>query len=203
MVQPPNFTGGDMIQSADLPKLQTERLVLRRLTHADAATLFPLFSDPEVTKYEDYYPSENETEVKKIIDWGNGLIDHNMGALLGIFTKKDNALLGTVNYICRPDNNNAKTIHRAEIGYNLRPQYWGHGYMAETLQTIISYIFQNTGIDRIEAMIHPDNTGSHNVAALAGFTKEGVLRNYILWEGKHRDMVLYSLLKSEWENKQR
>ena len=192
-----------MNHTTEFPRLETDRLLLRKLTHDDIATVSTLLSDPEVTKYEDYYPTKNNVEVKQIIDWGNGLHERNMGILLGIFNKKENKFLGTVNYIYRPDSNNSQIIHRAEIGYNLCPQYWGKGYMAETLQKVIPYIFKNTRIDRIEAMIHPQNTGSHNVVTLAGFTKEGVLRDYVLWEGKHRDMVLYSLLKSEWEVKNR
>ena len=71
--------------------------------------------------------------------------------------------------------------------------------MTEAIASVILYIFTTTPIDRIEATIHPENTRSHNVVKRAGFQKEGVLRQYVLWEGEHWDMVLYSLLKQEWE----
>ena len=48
-------------------------------------------------------------------------------------------------------------------------------------------------------MMHPENIRSHNVIVRAGFQKEGVLRQYVLWEGEYFDTVLYSLLKREWE----
>ena len=41
---------------------------------------------------------------------------------------------------------------------------------------------------------------ANNLANISttGFKKEGVLRNYVLWDDKHWDFVLYSLLKHEW-----
>jgi ribosomal-protein-alanine N-acetyltransferase len=103
-----------------------------------------------------------------------------------------------VNCVTRADNNFTQNVHRAEIGYHLIPQYWDKGYMTEALRSVIPHIFTNTGVDRLEAFIRPENTRSHKVVSRVGFQKEGVLRNYVLWEGERWDFVLYSLLKHEW-----
>jgi len=187
-----------MKDKTGFPQLETERLLLRMLTYDDIDTIFPVFSSEEVLRYITAHPVKNADDVKGLIDWGNGLLGKKMGTMWGIFSKKGGSFIGEVNYISRKDNNFAQAVHRGEIGYEMDPRYWGKGFMSEALQRVILHIFSDTGIDRIEAMIHPENARSHNVVARLGFHKEGTLRSYEIWEGEHRDMVLYSLLKTEW-----
>lgn len=188
-----------MNHNLEFPRLETERLILRMLTYDDIETVLPHFSNEELARYVDTYPAKTIEDVKGIIDWGKGLFEHKMGTLWGIFSRDGGNFLGSVNYVARQDNNFTKTVHRAEIGYDMSPQYWGKGYMSEALRSVIPYIFDNTAIDRIEATIQPENTRSHNVVSRLGFYREGILRQYVLWEGSHLDYVLYSLLKNECE----
>ena len=51
----------------------------------------------------------------------------------------------------------------------------------------------------IEAIIDPENIASEKVLQKNGFVKEAHLRENELWEGKFRDTVIYSLLKSNWK----
>ena len=185
----------------EFPQLETDRLVLGELTHDDIDVVLKHFANEEVARYQDAHPTKNTEEARQIIDWGKNLVKSKMGALWGIFRREDDSFLGQVNCVFRADNNFTMNVHRAEIGYDLTPQYWGKGYMSEAVASVIPYIFSSTPIDRMEATIHPENIRSHNVVERAGFQKEGVLRRYVLWEGEHWDMVLYSLLKQEWEAK--
>ena len=188
-----------MNEKKAFPTLETERLLLRELTYEDIPAVFQHFSNEEVARYADAHPTKTDDEAREIIDWGKGLVEHKMGALWGIIRREDSVFLGQVNCVYRSDNNFAMKIHRAEIGYDLTPQYWGQGYMSEAVETVISHIFTNTSIDRFEGIVHTENVRSHKVLERAGFQKEGVLRNYVLWEGDHWDMVLFSLLKQDWE----
>lgn len=181
----------------EFPQLETERLLLKMLSYDNIDGVFSLFSDTEVTRYADAHPVRNEEEAKRIIDWGQALFKNGNGVLWGIFDSENGDFLGDVNCVNHADNNFSQNVHRAEIGYHLRPQYWSKGYMIEALRGVIPHIFEYTGIDRIEAIIRPENKRSHNVVLRLGFQKEGILRNYVLWEGEHWDFVLYSLLKNE------
>ena len=60
-----------MNDKLEFPQLETERLFLRKLMHDHIDAVFSLFSDAEVTRYEDAHPVRNRGEVKQIIDWGN------------------------------------------------------------------------------------------------------------------------------------
>jgi ribosomal-protein-alanine N-acetyltransferase len=189
----------NMNKTIKFPVLETDRLLLRELTYGDIDVVFKHFSNEEVARYEDAHPARSNDEAREIIDWGKGLVEHKMGALWGIIRREDNSFLGQVNCVFRVNHNFAMNIHRAEIGYDLTPPYWGNGYMSEAIASVISYVFTSTPIDRLEAIIHPDNARSHNVVKKAGFLKEGVLRHYVLWQDEHWDMVLFSLLKQDWE----
>jgi ribosomal-protein-alanine N-acetyltransferase len=133
-----------------------------------------------------------------LIDWGRNLTDAKTGILWGIPRKGDGAFLGETDYVARPDNNFVGTVHRAEIGFDLTPHYWGNGYMAEAITRVVDFIFSNTEINRIEATAHSENDRSLNVLARLGFHREGILREYVKWEGKYWDMASLAMLKRDW-----
>ena len=179
------------------PQLETERLVLRMLIRDDVDTIFPHFSSDEVARYIDFEPARNVEDMTGIINWGQNLLKNNAGVLWGIFKKEDGSFLGQVNYVIRKDSNLTGNAHRAELGYELSPVYWGNGYISEALRSVIPYVFGTKRINRVEALVHSRNQRSQRVLARLGFRKEGVLREYVLWHGEFWDMVLYSLLKSD------
>jgi ribosomal-protein-alanine N-acetyltransferase len=187
-----------MSEGREFPQLDTERLVLRELTLDDADFIFPHFANEEVVRYEDAKPAANIKDVTDIIEWGRNLASHKTGILWGISRKGDGAFLGQINYVVRPDNNFIGTRHRAEIGFDLTPHYWGNGYVSEAISHVIEFIFNCTEINRIEAIVHTENSRSLNVLTRLGFCREGILREYVKWEGEYWDMALLTMLKRDW-----
>ena len=85
---------------------------------------------------------------------------------------------------------------RAEIGYVMNEErYKGKGYMKEALPEIINYGFATMNLHRIEALISPGNEPSLRLVNRLGFTKEGLLREHYLKNGKHEDSIFFSLLE--------
>ena len=185
-----------MSEAGGFPQLDTERLVLRELMFDDADTIFPHFANEEVVRYEDAKRAANIKDVTDIIEWGRKIASSKVGFLWGIFRRTDGSFLGQVNYVALPDHNGA--IHRAEIGFDLTPCYWGNGYITEAISSVIEFAFNCTEIDRIEATVHTENRRSLNVLTRLGFQREGILRGYVKWEGEHWDMALLTVLKREW-----
>lgn len=58
--------------------------------------------------------------------------------------------------------------------------------------------FYPLGLNRIEALISPDNKKAQRLVKVVPFKKEGYLRQYQRWGDKYVDLEIYSLLKSEW-----
>ncbi|KAJ4964250.1 hypothetical protein NE237_024189 [Protea cynaroides] len=87
---------------------------------------------------------------------------------------------------------------RGEIGYVVGSAYWGQGIATHAVKMVISSIFSELqGLERLEALIDVDNLRSQRVAEKIGFIREGVLRKYWILNGTPRDMVIYSLLKTD------
>ena len=187
-----------MSEARESPQLDTDRLVLRELELDDAGTIFPHFANEEVVRYEDAEPAASIEDAIEIIEWGGNLARSKTGALWGIFRKGDDAFLGQINYVARRDNNFAGATHRAELGFDLTPEYWGNGYASEAITRVAGFVFSRTGISRIEATVHVENSRCLRVLEGLGFQREGVMREYLVWRGEPWDMVLLAMLKRDW-----
>ncbi|MFH1313633.1 MAG: GNAT family protein [Candidatus Eisenbacteria bacterium] len=185
----------------DFPVIETERLVLKQMTVSHLDSVFQHFADEEVNRYVDFDPVESIADAQEIIDWGISLYMNNNGILWGIFNKESGRFLGQVNFVNRASGNFTGNVHRAEIGFDLSPQYWRNGYMTEAIISSISWIFDTykIGIRRIEAIINKNNQRAKTLVLNVGFTEEAVLREYVQWKDEFWDMSLFSLLKHEWE----
>jgi RimJ/RimL family protein N-acetyltransferase len=86
----------------------------------------------------------------------------------------------------------------AEVGYWLRRDARGNGYMTRALQLVARHAFE-AGAARLFLRADPENVASCRVAEKAGLTREGVLRS-AHWNarlGRRQDWAIYSLLRDE------
>ena len=65
---------------------------------------------------------------------------------------------------------------RAEIGYELHPQHWSHGYASEAASAVMAYGFDTLQLVRIGAVVFLENKASQHVLEKLGFQQEGVLK---------------------------
>ena len=87
----------------------------------------------------------------------------------------------------------------ASIGYWLTKKAQGHGIMSQSCTALIDYGFNELHLHRIEIKAAVSNTRSRHIPEKLGFTEEGILREAELVNGRYLDLVLYPLLKREWE----
>jgi len=176
--------------------LRTARLLLRPLGPADATALFEAFSDPRVMRYWSTPPWPS-------IDSAHALVARDLKAMasgeyvrLGLERLQDGRLLGNctlfaLNSQCR----------RAELGYGLRHDAWGQGYMHEALVPLLAYGFGELGLNRIEADIDPRNRASARSLERLGFRLEGHLRERWIVGTEVSDSALYGLLAADWRER--
>ena len=79
---------------------------------------------------------------------------------------------------------------RAEIGYDLSPEWWGKGVMSKAAETLIQWAFAN-GFHRIDATVMVGNERSEHVLTRLGFTREGQMADYKLVRGEWKDYTLW------------
>lgn len=174
------------------PAIETERLLLRRVTTDDVNEVFELRSNPENMKYIPRPLSKSTDDALKLIAEIEDKIDTNIGINWGITLKDDTKLLGIIGYYrMQPEN------HRAEIGYILLPEFHGKGIITEAVNQLIKYGFEDLKLHSIEAVIDPENFASEKVLQKCGFVKEAHLKEVLFYEGRFLDSVIYSLLNSK------
>lgn len=92
------------------------------------------------------------------------------------------------------------THRRAEVFYVMRNEAFKQkGLMKEALKNVLEYGFTELKLHRIQALIAAQNQPSLKLLQHYGFTKEGTMREDYFVDGKNEDSECYSLLKWEWE----
>jgi len=179
----------------DFPVLESERLIFRAYQKSDAPMIFSIRSDKRVMEYMDtIIPKTIEGTEKKIEEIQNSF-NEQKGITWAIVEKKSNALIGGFGF-WRLD----KLHNRAEIGYVLNSSFWGFGFMKETMNTLISFGFNELKLHSIEANVNTENEKSKQLLLGVGFKLEAHFRENYYFEGKYLDSHIYSLLQSDLEN---
>lgn len=174
------------------PTLQTARLLLRELTPADAPALFAIHGDAEAMRWFGSDPLQTLAEAEHLVDVFAGWRSlPNPGTRWGLVRIEDGALVGS----CGLFNWN-RAWQRCTLGYELARAAWGGGLMDEALRAALAWGFSSAGmgLNRVEAMIHPNNQASLRLAERLGFQREGLLREVAFWAGRHEDLLMYSKL---------
>ncbi|HSI73005.1 MAG TPA: ribosomal protein S5-alanine N-acetyltransferase [Fimbriimonas sp.] len=86
------------------------------------------------------------------------------------------------------------------VGYTLSEACQGQGIMAEALEAIISYLFEEQNMHRLSAMYMPRNERSGRLLRKLGFQVEGYARDYLLIDGQWEDHVMTSLVNQSWRS---
>ncbi len=172
------------------PILHTERLDLVEIKQHHLSDIFKLFGNDQVTKYYNIKTLKEEKDAQKYLDWFTSRFNDKLGIRWGISIKDQSGIIGTVGF------NNFTKGHRANLGYDLKLDFWNKGYIKEALKTVMKFGFEQLEINRIEAEIMPGNIYSEKALVSLGFEKEGLLRDWMLWEGKYYDMIMYSKLSN-------
>jgi RimJ/RimL family protein N-acetyltransferase len=176
-----------------LPTLDAKRVSLRWISNADTDAFYAIYSNLEVMRYWSTPPLVDREAAASLIDKIHE--DWKRGAILkwGIALRADNLLIGSVTLFNLDFNH-----RRAEIGYALGRDFWGQGYMNETLTAVLRYAFEVLDLHRIEADVDPRNAASIRTLERLGFQREGYLRERWQVSGEIQDAFFYGLLRPEW-----
>jgi len=183
-------------ESRGFPQLETDRLVLREMTLADAEFYFRHFNDEKVVLGSGFPgPETLEAAEKELELYCIRPFKVAKGIRWGIMWKGSSGLIGSCGFYGW-----SKTSRRAEVGYDLDPAHWGKGLMREALRAALRYGFEVMALNRIQAIIDCENVRSIRLVQRLGFQQEGVLRQNSVFRGEFRDEACFSLLREERMN---
>ena len=176
-------------------RIETERLILRVRTVADAENIYAYASLPEASYPAGFPPVKSlEDEIyylEHILPERNE--KNNLPAGYGIVVKGTDKVIGSVDFPRRHEDD------VLEIGYILHPDYWGLGYVPEAACALIELGFKDLGLHKVELKCFGHNIKSQRVAEKLGFILEVRIRDRKDAQGNRCDSLIYGLLRSEWE----
>lgn len=180
-----------------IPQLETERLILRKITLSDRAALFRLYSDQHVVRYNLVEAFDHISDAELFIRQLDVQFKQRKRIWWGITLKEHGTVIGTCGYL--KWDREGLYAHCASMGFDMAQVYWGHGYTSEAVQAVIKFGFEEMQLNRVEADIVADNTAASNLLAKLRFSFEGTRRQRGYMRSQFHDLQHYSLLRSEWD----
>jgi RimJ/RimL family protein N-acetyltransferase len=167
-----------------IPIIETERLILRGTTPADADTWVTFLADPDFVRYVPRSkvtrtPQERAERIMNAYQrrWESQPLS-SMG--WAATRKEDGQLIG----LCGIELLNG--TNDGELDYYYGKPYWGQGYATEAARAVMRYSFEHTSWDRVvAAIILPANIASGRVLDHLGLVYERHL-NYFELTGRIR-----------------
>jgi [ribosomal protein S5]-alanine N-acetyltransferase len=177
----------------ELPILSTNRLSLREIRDTDAEELFKIKSNREHTQR---YGGRTHTSLEDTLRWIESIREgyRNRDSLFWCVTlKQQDAAIGSCLFWHLDEDSKC-----AELGYELHPDFWQKGIMAEAVAAILQCGFGELGFNRVEACPFANNTASNKLLLRLGFVQEGNLRQRCFVNGRFEDQLYFGLLRGEW-----
>lgn len=79
----------------------------------------------------------------------------------------------------------------------MKPEFWGNGFMHESLIKVIDFGFNKLSLHSIEANVNPANVSSITLLEKLKFKREAYFKEDYLFNGKFLDTSIYSLLETD------
>lgn len=179
--------------------LETQRLILRQFTVADADAMFENWaSDAEVTKYLTWPPHSDVSVSKAVIESWLPLYEKPDHYSWAIVLKEINEPIGSIAAVDQRDD--IKMVH---IGYCIGQKCWRNGYTSESLVELIRFFFEDVGVNRIESRHDPRNPNSGKVMLKCGLRCEGITRQSDINNQGICDSVRYAILAEDYFSENR
>ena len=173
--------------------IDSPRLILRPVSKKDAGDLFEVYSDTEMMQNRDLFPLKTMEEARNLADFFiRGMKEKTM-LRWGMELKENGVLIGTCGFTSFSEQDK-----RASIEFDMIGKPKGRSLMRETILVLLNFIFTNTDINRVEALVESQDMKAPELLKKIGFKKEGDLREYKMRRGKLTDMILWSMLRSDF-----
>ena len=174
--------------------VETPRLRLREFVEGDWPPVLAYQSDP---RYLRFYAWTERTEadvrafVERFVAWQ--AVEPRRKFQLAVTLRDRGRLVGSCGV--RLAEAGART---GDLGYEISPEFWGHGYATEAARAMVGFGFEELGLHRVWGECVPENTASRRVMEKLGKRCEGRLRQTQRYKGRWWDTLVYGMLEDEW-----
>lgn len=141
------------------PKLETEKLILRKFTKDDLHALYEIYSDRDVNKFLPWFPLESEDEVESLFEEKYAAVySEPQGYAYAICLRSDNYPIGYIK---------VDISDSYDLGYGLRKEFLHKGIVSEAAQALVEQL-KKDGIPYITATHDINNPRSGSVMKRIG-----------------------------------
>jgi RimJ/RimL family protein N-acetyltransferase len=109
------------------------------------------------------------------------------------FIKADESIVGSVAI-----KNISHMMNYAEIAYGVAETHQGRGIATAAVAAMIDKAFTESSLRKLFAYVHDQNVASCRILEKLGFTREGLLREHYIINGRAENEIFFGLLKHEW-----
>lgn len=175
-------------------RIESARLVLRRIEPGDFDFFIDLHADPEVARYLSHGQPRSSAES---LAWLQSVLksyeDLGLGQL-AVLRKSDGMLIGRCGLSdlaveARPcvgrvprgwyqrieASAGVELVFERELGYTFHRSSWGQGYASEAARCVLDYARDALRLTRVVSLINPENLRSLRVAQRSGVRHEDVV----------------------------
>jgi RimJ/RimL family protein N-acetyltransferase len=146
--------------------IESERLILRRLTRDDAENVLKIVGDAETMRF---YPQTLDLSgAKQLIQRHIQFYKQHGIGLWGVTLKTGTEFVG----MCGLIPQDVEGEQEVEIGYMFVRSHWGKGYATEAAIRCREYAKQELHLGRVVSLIDCNNFPSQRVAQRIGMKKE-------------------------------
>ncbi|MEH6849840.1 GNAT family N-acetyltransferase [Bacillus pseudomycoides] len=125
----------------------------------------------------------------------NGISSKKEEFIFGIFDKESNELIGSCGVFAINWKNST-----CFVGISIGTKWQNKGFGTDTMNTLISFIFNYIHINKIKLQVFSFNANAIRSYEKCHFVKEGTLRNEIFRFGKFHDVYIFGLLREDWND---
>ncbi|HXD29829.1 MAG TPA: GNAT family N-acetyltransferase [Pyrinomonadaceae bacterium] len=150
--------------------LETERLILRRLTTDDAPFILELLNDAAFLHFIGDKGVRTREDARQYILQGPMQSYEQLGFGLYLVSLKDSTPIGMCGLIKRD------ALEDVDIGFALMPDYRASGYGFESAIAVRDYAMNILGLQRLLAITNQDNVGSIKVLEKIGLKFDRMIR---------------------------
>ncbi|MDV3222925.1 GNAT family N-acetyltransferase [Intrasporangium sp.] len=157
-----------------MTRLETARLVLREFTHDDAQFVLELHQHPDLVRFIATAALQDLAGAHEVIDLFLAVEGPDRGWWCACL--RDGTPVGAV-LLKDIRASQGREVHDVEVGWRQHVDHCGRGYMTEAARAVVDLGFQ-TGLDRIVAVVDPENHPSRRICERLGMRYEGRTTDY-------------------------
>ena len=169
--------------------LSGKRVVLRPMRPEDVEPLWRARLDPLTWAQTDEAPLVPVTLEEHRARYA----ERSTGSSALFAVDADDVLVGRASLFAVDD-----LARSAEVGLTLLPEHRGRGLGRDVLQALLTYAFRSRNLRRVHLQSLSSNERALRAYRAVGFVEEGRRRQHAWVEGAYEDVVLMSVLRSEW-----